>query len=226
MTVYLNGELIFEEFDNKTNLSDDVVFFQGLPNTGIFRNIDVYKTAYFYNGHNLISSQRVLRGSTVKSPGRLPDKGDMLFSDWLTEYGQEWDFATDGIYLDTVFKAKYQKRTYPVLLMVDGVLYKRLNISAGESADISDVPEKEGFEFEKWLSEDGSDYDMQQPVNAPVTLVASFKKLSSKATAPTVKEDPQESDSPYLKYIVFAILGLLVVGVEAGSIILMKRSKK
>lgn len=226
LTVYINGELIFEEFDNRSNLADDIVFFQGLPDTGIFRNIDIYKTASFYRGGTLVSSQRVLRGSTIKSPGRLSDMGDMLFTDWLTEYGQEWDFATDALYLDTVFKAKYQKRTYPVSLIVDGVLYKRLNISAGESADISDVPEKDGYEFDKWTLEDGGDYDMQSPVNAPVTLVANFKKLSSKGMLPIIKKDAESTDSSYLKYIIFALIGLLVAGAEVGLIFVLKRSKK
>ncbi|MBO7520078.1 MAG: InlB B-repeat-containing protein, partial [Clostridia bacterium] len=94
LTVYLNGELIFEEFDNKTNLEGDTVFFQGLPNTGIFRNVNIYKTVSFYDRDRLLSSVKVLRGKTVKSIGKLGNRGDRLFMGWYTEYGIDWDFDT------------------------------------------------------------------------------------------------------------------------------------
>jgi len=232
LTVYLNGELIFEEFDNRANIEGSDVFFQGMPNTGVFRNIDIYKTVSFYDGDKLLSSKKVLRGDLVKSYGKLSDKGDMLFSGWFTEFGEEWNFDIDGIYLDTVLKAKFQKRTYPVLLMVDGVLYKRINVFAGECAQIFDIPTKNGFEFDKWLSEDGSVYDMQTAVNAPITLVASFKASSSAENKPqsgnanTKPIQKDETKSSNLTYVLFSIFGLAVIGIETGIIIYKKRSKK
>ena len=230
LTVYLNGELIFEEFDNRANIEGSDVFFQGMPNTGILRNIDIYKTVSFYDGDKLLSSLKVLRGNTVKSYGKLADKGDRLFMGWFTELGEEWDFDIDCIYLDTVFKAKFQKRTYPVLLMVDGVLYKRLNIFAGECADILDIPTKEGFEFEKWLCEDGSEYDMQTPVKAPITLNASFKMSAVADSTPQSGDakpiEPPKNKSSNLKYILFSIIGLAVIAIETGVIIFKKRSKR
>ena len=228
-TVYLNGELIFEEFDNRANIDGADVFFQGMPNTGIFRNVDIYKTVSFYDGDKLLSSVKVLRGNTVKSYGKLADKGDRLFMGWFTEYGEEWDFDISGIYLDTVFKAKFQKRTYPVLLMVDGILYKRLNVFAGEAAQIFDIPTKAGFEFDKWLSQDGSEYDMQAPVNAPVTLVASFKEAELQSTPQSQNAKPidvQKQKTSNLKYILFSIIGLAVILAEAGVLIYKKLSKR
>ncbi len=230
LTVYINGELIFEEFDNRANIEGSDVFFQGMPNTGVFRNIDVYKTVSFYDGDKLLSSVKVLRGNTAKSYGKLADKGDLLFMGWFTEFGEEWNFDIDGVYLDTVLKAKFQKRTYPVLLMVDGILYKRLNIVAGESAEIFDIPVKDGYEFDKWLCEDGNGYDMQTPVNAPVTLVASFKESVAVDLAPQSGnakpiETPKEKSSN-LKYILFSIIGLVVIAAETVVIIFKKRSKK
>ena len=226
LMVYVNGELIFEEFDNKTNLDDDVVFFQGLPNTGIFRNVDIYKTVSFYDGDKLLSSAKILRGGLVKSIGNLANKGDRLFMGWYTEYGNEWDFNLDGVYLDTVLKAKYQKRTYPVLLMVDDILYKRLKISAGECVDVFDVPEKDGYEFQKWLKEDGGEYDMQTPVNAPVVLYASFKPSAAK---PSINGDAEliengETGSLELRYVLFGVIGLAFIAAET-SIILYKKRK-
>lgn len=230
LTIYLNGELIFEEFNNKANLEGSEVFFQGWTNTGVLRGVDIYKTVSFYNGDKLMSTAKVLRGSTVKSIGKLSDKGDKLFMGWFTEFGEEWNFETEGIYLDTVFKAKFEKRTYPVLLMVDGILYKRLNAFAGENLDIFDVPSKDGYEFNKWLSEDGSEYDMQTPVNAPVALVASFKKAPEVKPLPQDKNDEQIKDSEdtpsNLKYILFSIIGLVVIAAETGIIIYKKRSRK
>ena len=230
LTVYLNGELIFEEFDNRANVEGSDVFFQGMPNTGVLRNVDIYKTVSFYDGNKLLSSVKVLRGDLVKSYGKLADRGDQLFKGWYTELGQKWDFDVEGIYLDTVFKAKFQQRTYPVLLMVDGVLYKRLNIFAGDSAQIFDIPTKDGFEFDKWLSEDGSEYDMQTAVNGPVTLVASFKAAAPVEDAPMLESnkpvEKQEAKSSNLKYILFGIIGLAVIGIETGIIIFKKRSKR
>ena len=231
LTVYLNGKLIFEEFDNRANLEEDFVFFQGLPNTGIFRNVNIYKTVSFYDGDTLLSSAKVLRGDLVKSYGRLADRGDRLFMGWFTAYGEEWDFALDGVYLDTVLKARFQTRTYPVLLMVDDILYKRLNVAAGECVGIFDIPLKDGYEFDKWLTEDGSEYDMQTPVKSPVTLVASFKKLSEKPQV-EIKEvkvtDEAKTESPDLKYIMFGVIGLAVIAAEATGIIFIykKRSKR
>ncbi|MCQ2450348.1 MAG: InlB B-repeat-containing protein, partial [Clostridia bacterium] len=228
LTVYINGKLIFEEFDNRANIDDCVVFFQGLPNTGIFRNINIYKTVSFYDGDKLLSSVKVLRGATVKCMGKLADRGDKLFKGWLTEYGQEWNFDTDCVYLDTIFKAKFQKRTYAVLLMVDDVLYKRLNVSAGESLSISELPEKDGYEFDKWLNEDGGEYDMNTPVNRPITLIASFKstpKTVSKSQNANTVETPKEEPFSTV-YILFSILGLAIVAGEIGIIIKKKHSKR
>ena len=230
LTVYINGELIFEEFDNRANIEGSDVFFQGMPNTGILRNIDIYKTVSFYNGDKLLSSVKVLRGNTVKSYGRLADKGDKLFMGWFTELGEEWNFDTDGIYLDTVFKAKFQKRTYPVLLMVDGVLYKRLNVFAGEAVQIFDIPTKAGYKFDKWLSEDGGEYNMEAPVNAPITLVASFKKapLGEKNPLSSIIKPIGEEKTilNVLKYVLFSVIGLVVIAAETIFIILKKRSKR
>jgi len=229
LTVYLNGELIFEEFDNKANINDSVVFFQGLPNTGIFRNVDIYKTVSFYDGDNLLHSVKILRGNRVESIGNLADKGDRLFNGWFTELGVEWNFDIDCVYLDTILKAKYVKRTYPVLLMVDDVLYKRLNIVSGECVGIYDKPSKKGYEFDKWLKEDGNEYDMQTPVNAPITLIASFTKSEDLEAAPpsatTKPFETQDKKSSNLKYILFSIIGLVVIAAETG-IIMVKVGKK
>jgi len=227
LTVYINGELIFEEFDNRANVDGSDVFFQGMPNTGIFRNIDIYKTVSFYDGSKLLSSIKVLRGKTVRSIGNLADKGDRLFMGWFTEFGEEWVFDIDGIYLDTVLKAKFQKRTLPVLLMVDGVLYKRLNVFVGECADIFDVPTKDGYVFDKWLSEDGKQYDMSTPVNDELVLVASFKtaaeanKSDQKPTKQVGAEKPIWLD---LQYVIFSIIGLMIIVAEIG-VIVYKKSK-
>ena len=227
LTVYLNGELIFEEFDNGTNLDTDVVFFQGLPQTGIFRNVDIYKTVSFYDGEKLLSTKQVLRGKTVNSIGKLADKGERLFGGWATEFGVEWDFDVDCVYLDTVLKAKFQKRTYPVLLTVDGILYKRLNIAAGESADIFDIPIKDGYEFDKWLSEDGGEYDIKAPVNAPLTLAASFKPVSAtQLSGNSVSAEDKNQEQTDFNYILFGIIGIVFIAAETGVIIYKKRSKK
>lgn len=229
LTVYVGGELIFEEFDNKANIEDNVVFIQGMPDTGIFRNVDIYKTVSFYDGEKLLSSVRVLRGGRVRSYGRLADRGDRLFKGWFTELGNEWDFDLDGVYLDTVLKARFQNRTYPVLLMVDDVLYKRLNVTAGECVGIFDTPDKDGYEFDKWLTESGGEYDMQTPVTAPVTLVASFKKASAKPQIEAKKADladSKETESFDWKYVLFGAIGLAVIAAETGVIVYKKRSKR
>ncbi|MBO4734262.1 MAG: InlB B-repeat-containing protein, partial [Clostridia bacterium] len=205
------------------------VFFQGLPNTGIFRNVDIYKTVSFYDGDRLLSSQKILRGKTVKSIGKLANKGDRLFMGWYTELGKDWDFDVDGVYLDTVLKAKFQKRTYPVLLMVDGILYKRINVTAGECADIFDIPDKEGYDFDKWLNEDGGEYDMQSPVNAPVVLTASFKPAAAKPSNQGEKIVPtenNETNNTDLKYILFGVAGIAFIAAEIFVIVYKKRSNR
>lgn len=230
LTVYINGELIFEEFDNRMNLENATVFFQGMPGTGIFRNVDIYKTVSFYDGDKLLSSAKVLRGELVKSYGDLKDKGDLLFKGWYNVFGQQWNFDIDGVYLDTVLKAKFLKRTYPVLLMVDDVLYKRLNAFAGESIEIFDIPTKEGYVFDKWLSEDGSEYDMQTLVEAPVTLVASFKEAPPEdATVQGGNNGTDGNQKAKLldtKYIIFLIMGLAVILAEVSVLFIGKRTKK
>ena len=228
LTVYLNGELIFEEFDNKSNLDEDTVFFQGLPNTGIFRNVDIYKTVTFYNGDKLLSTVKVLRGKTVKSLGKLADRDERLFIGWVTEFGQDWDFDTDCVYLDTVFKARFQKQTYPVLLMVDDVLYKRLNVTAGESVSVFDIPLKDGYVFEKWLGEDGGAYDMLTPVNAPTVLKASFKPASEVIETGENGEADNKGDDGYVLFCtIIGIIGLVVIAAETGVIIgITRRSKR
>ncbi len=225
LTVYLDGKLIFEQFDNQMNLDGSTVFFQGLPKTGIFKNVNIYNKVSFYNGEKLLSTVSVLRGSMVEPMDALEDQGDWLFKGWVTEFGKSWDFDTEKVYLDMIFKARFEKRTYPVLLMVDGVLYKRLNIYVGEAASIYDVPTKEGYVFDKWLLEDGSEYDMSTPVKEKLTLVASFKE-APKDTSAGNDAGVIETNWSTLLYVLFGVLGLAVIGAETGVIVYKKRKNK
>ncbi len=230
-TIYINGKLVYEQFNNRMPLEGNEVFLQGIANTGFFRNVDIYKTVSFYNGDKLLGTKKVLRGKCVTPYGSLPDRGNYFFKGWVTDTSKAWDFDLDCVYLDTVLNAKYEKYSYPVLLMVDGVLYKRLNIFVGDKVTVFNEPEKDGYVFDKWLCEDGSEYDMSNPVNEPITLVASFAKAEAPApeigdeTKTDVKPDEKKDSAIDMKYLWFCIIGLIIIAGETGTIIYKKRKK-
>ena len=95
---------------------------------------------------------------------------------------------------------------------------------------IFDIPIKDGYEFDKWLLEDGSEYDMLTPINGPLTLIASFKEAPAAETLPqsenTKPIQNQKPKSIDIKYILFSIIGLVVIVTETGIIIYKKRSKR
>ncbi|MBR6270767.1 MAG: InlB B-repeat-containing protein [Lachnospiraceae bacterium] len=219
LTVMLNGELIFEEFDNRANIEGNTVFFQGMPNTGIFKGVKILNKVSFYDGETLLSTVEVTRGEKVASYGSLEDRGNQLFKGWFTEYREKWDFENDAVYMDTILRAGYETRTYPVMFMLDDVLYKRIDVAAGELIEIYDLPKKEGLVFDKWLNEDGSEYDMSAPVNGPLVLSASFKE-------PAAGEEGEKLGQSDLIHVIISIAGLAVVMGEVGVIAHKKRLKR
>ena len=43
-----------------------------------------------------------------------------------------------------------------------------------------DTPEKEGFLFKKWTYEDGSDFELTEPITNDIKIIANFEKLTSR----------------------------------------------
>ena len=71
---------------------------------------------------------------------------------------------------------------------------------------------------------------MQTPVNAPVTLLASFKPAAVKPAIDengvSIKDGGDAADKADIKYMLFGAGGLLLIAAEVFVIILKKRSEK
>ncbi|MBQ7248040.1 MAG: tyrosine-protein phosphatase [Lachnospiraceae bacterium] len=235
--ITVDGELLVQYIGCQADIDNNTMFFHGGTGSVWLINKPVYRTVRFYDDGRFINSVSVQRGGRVKDPGALEDRDDMVFAGWFTELREQWHFDTDQVYMDLNLSAGFRKRTYPILLMIDDVLYKRIEVAMGETAGIFDIPEMDGYEFDRWLTKDGAEYDMSTPVTGPVTLYASFKQLPEpSAPKPSGSDtDPQTQPgqnedyrvrSSNLSHILFSGLGLLVIAGESGTIIYKKRRNK
>ena len=235
LEVTVNGELLVQYIGCKAPLDGNNIYFHGGTGSVWLINKPVYKQVSFYDGDRLLKSVSVLRGDKVRSYGALEDRGEMVFAGWFTAKREEWNFDEDLVYTDLELQAGFRKRTYPVLLMVEGVLYKRVMIPAGDPVEIFDVPELDGYKFDGWLDENGGQYVMGAPIDGPVTLCAAFSEIKAEpgpasddtepGTEPAPAEQTQKAASVSPWNILFCGLGLAVIASESGVIIHKKRRR-
>ncbi|MBO4433775.1 MAG: hypothetical protein J5852_09630, partial [Clostridia bacterium] len=84
-------------------------------------------------------------------------------------------------------------------------------------------------DFDRWLNEDGNEYDMETPVNSPLVLVASFTPAKAKPElgGDVIKPDnSNETNNSDIIYVLFGAIGLAVIAAEVFAIIYIKRSKR
>lgn len=91
-------------------------------------------------------------------------KDGYKFKEWIEDGRTEADRLDQYVVADATYTAKFVK-TYNIQYLVDGVTFATRIVEYGASGYISEIPEKKGFVFEKWVDKDGNDAKLDSVVS-------------------------------------------------------------
>ena len=133
--------------------------------------------------------QEVSKGDTAKEPEE-PARDGYVFSGWYadSDYTHLYDFSA-GVQEDENVYALWVKDGAELVNVTFDYDYYGTALSqytypveSGECvAQPSNTPERTGYSFEKWVGEDGSDFDFSAPVTADTTIKAQWTKTATDA---------------------------------------------
>jgi len=119
----------------------------------------------------------VEQGSTVEKP-KPPTRDGHIFVGWYLD-GEEYDFG-EAVNSDVTLTAEWEENDHVVTIIIyDGNTVKR-TVSDGEKVKAPDVPEREGFEFDGWYSDENftKEYNFDSPVKNDFTIYGKWKDVS------------------------------------------------
>jgi uncharacterized repeat protein (TIGR02543 family) len=139
--------------------------------------VEVFTVA-FYDGEDLIGEVEVESGKTVTSAPEAPVKEGYTFVAWVTEDGEEFDFATE-IYADLDLYADYEEITFTVAFYDGEDLIGEVDVAYGETVtSIPEAPVKEGYTFKAWVTLDGEEFDFATEIYEDLDLYAYYELKS------------------------------------------------
>ena len=112
-------------------------------------------------------SQEVLEGEKAVEPTRPTQEG-YTFDKWVSE-GEEFTFDT-LIYKNYVVESIFTKDPVYYTVTVDGVSQRVLD---GETAIEPEIPTKENYTFDKWMS-NGEEFLFSTPIHKDYVITSSF----------------------------------------------------
>ena len=137
------------------------------------------------NGGKSLSSIKVNNGDTSDLP--KPEKEGYDFVGWYTEDGKAFDFNT-RITSDIKLIAKWQKKNTRInvifygnggnIVSMDGggtILYDMADENGKVSKPMPD-PERNGYTFIGWYTEDGKAFDFNTRITSDIKLIAKWQK--------------------------------------------------
>jgi len=84
-----------------------------------------------------------------------PEKPGHTFVGWENADGEIVNPETIAVTKNTEYKAVFEINTYSVVFCVDGEEYSRSIVSYGNYPELPKAPEKPGYDFVGWVTEDG-----------------------------------------------------------------------
>lgn len=91
-------------------------------------------------------------------------KAGYKFKEWIEDRRTEANRLDQYVVADATYTAKFVK-TYNIQYLVDGVTFATRTVEYGASGYISEIPEKKGFIFEKWVDKNGNDAELDSIVS-------------------------------------------------------------
>lgn len=148
----------FENPDLESGETEDVLTDDDLTETPVYYTVTVDGV-----------SQSVLEGEKAIEP-ETPIKEGYIFDKWMSN-GEEFSFDT-LIYQDYIIESTFLIEAVYYTVTVDGVSQKVLE---GEKAIEPETPTKEGYTFEKWMS-NGEEFTFDTIINQDYEITSSFTK--------------------------------------------------
>lgn len=152
-----------------------------------FSNMCVVTFDLNYDGAPAASTQEVSKGGTASEPA-APARDGYEFVAWYADadYTHTYDFAAPVTGDTTVYAFWKKVGADFVTVTFDydyyGVLLNQYSYPVEVGAQVKQPvanPERTGYAFDKWVDENGSDFDFSQPIAADTTIKAAWNKTVS-----------------------------------------------
>lgn len=140
-----------------------------------------------YDGAPAASTQEVSKGGTASEPA-APARDGYEFVAWYADadYTHTYDFAAPVTGDTTVYAFWKKVGADFVTVTFDydyyGVLLNQYSYPVEVGTQVKQPvanPERTGYAFDKWVDENGSDFDFSQPIMADTTIKAAWNKTVS-----------------------------------------------
>jgi len=115
--------------------------------------INTYSVVFCVDGEEY-NSGIVSYGAYPELPEN-PEKPGHTFVGWENADGEIVNPETIAVTKNTEYKAVFEINTYSVVFCVDGEEYSRSIVSYGNYPELPKAPEKPGYDFVGWVTEDG-----------------------------------------------------------------------
>ena len=183
---YKDRELT-EKWEFSTQVNEDITLYPGFACNVIFES----------NGGSTVPAQKVIKGKKV-NPVANPSKDNYVFAGWYSDNGctEEYDLEAKVEKNITLYAKWIQKSPDMVTVTFEtngGTGIKPMLIKKGEKASKPKNPEKEGYKFIGWCSDNKctKKYDFETKLENDITIYAKWEKNS---------DEPDEPDKPKKTY--------------------------
>lgn len=130
-------------------------------------------TVFFLNGQTEIAQNKVLEGKTIAKLPTVPDTETSICVGWQDLEGNEFTSSTPVTGDTVLFPVWEEKQKVELSLTANGTTTTK-EYYVGQ--EITEVAKKDGYTFEGWFAEDGTEY--KTPFNMPETNLALTAKWS------------------------------------------------
>ena len=166
-------------FLNQWNFASSIV----TKDTTLYAKWQIKTYTVSFAGEEInIAPQTVNHGSHATQPA-TPERTGYNFVGWFTDNGtflNQWNFASSIVTKDTTLYAKWQIKTYTVSFAGEEINIAPQTVNHGSTATQPATPERPGFEFVGWFTDNITfleewDFDTDV-VTQDTTLYAKWKK--------------------------------------------------
>jgi len=123
------------------------------------------------------ATKTVNYNAKVTAPATDPTKEGYDFMYWYTDdESTEFDFGNTAITADTTIYAKWEKQTFTVTFMADGVEYDNQTVDYNATVTVPTQPTKENYNFIGWYTTEDTLFDLETPITQSMTLHAEWSQ--------------------------------------------------
>ena len=168
-----NGWYLSESFDEAFNL-DDFSFDDDI--TLYAHWLAVFTVTFRSDDGSEIDSVDVVEGETIEAID-APAKTQAVFEAWVTDYTTLTPFDFDAPITENTDIYGYWLSIFTVNYRADGDIIDSVEVLEGETIDLPEGPQKEGYTFLHWSMSEGLDnpFDDTEGVQASMTLYAYYE---------------------------------------------------